>query len=74
MHRYSGLHYLLDIEGFGFECWDMDFLVPLLGLSEGATGQLAPLVGHEMAAVCEDHVLQIQHLARTKLWERGTEE
>ncbi len=40
----------------------MDLLKALLALSEGATGQLAALVGHEVAALCKRQVLQVQDL------------
>ncbi len=40
----------------------MDLLEALRALSEGATGQLAALVGHEVAALCERQVLQVQDL------------
>ncbi len=45
----------------------MDLLEALLALSEGATGQLAALVGHEVAALCERQVLQVQDLTGAQL-------
>ena len=62
---------LFHVKRFRFECGDVDLLVSLLCLSEGASRELASLVGHEMAPVREHQVLQVQHLPRPQL--QGTQ-
>ena len=52
----------------------MHLLVSLLCLSEGAAGKLASLVGHEVAALVEDQVLQIHCLAGAQLLNTGRRE
>lgn len=42
--------------------WHVHLLVALALPAEGAVGQLAPLVGHEVTALSEHQVLQVQHL------------
>lgn len=50
---------------------DMNFLVAFLCLAERSSWQLAPLVGHEAAALTEHKVLQVQYLTRAKLDRRN---
>ena len=59
--------HLFDVEWFRLECRDVDLFVALLGLSEGSSRELASLVGHEMTAIREHKVLQVQHLPRPQL-------
>lgn len=64
------LQRLLHIKQLRLRSRDMDFLVTLLCLAEGATRQLATLVGHKTTPFIECQVLEVKHLTRTKLKEK----
>ena len=53
-------------EGLGLEGRNVDLLVALLLLAEGSLRQLAPLVGHEVRAVGEGDLFQVQGLVTEK--------
>ena len=67
----TGLQALLHVKRLRLLGGNMDLLVALLRLAEGAARQLAALVGHEVAAITEGQVLQIKHFARTQLEGEG---
>lgn len=51
-------------KGLGLQCRYVDFFVTLALFAEGAVGQLATLVGHEMTPLCEGQVIEVQKLTR----------
>jgi len=60
-------------EGLGFERRHVDLLVALALLAEGPVWQLASLVGHEVAALGEGQVLQVQQLTGSHRLAGGAE-
>lgn len=56
--------HLIVSEGLGLEGRNVHLLVAFALLAKGAIGQLAPLVGHEVASLGEGQVLQVQQLFR----------
>ena len=63
---------LLHLEGFRLLRGHVYLLVPFLGLAERAAGQLATLVGHEVAPLVEGKVVKVEHFPRTKLEKKNT--
>eukprot|EP00965_Chrysotila_dentata_P195808 6177196-Pleurochrysis_carterae.AAC.1 len=62
-HRVDGHERLLLGEGLGLERGHVHLLVALLLHAEGAAGQLALLVGHQVAARLEGQRLEVEHVA-----------
>ena len=58
----DGHELLVVSQGPRLERWHKDFFVALVRLSEGSLGQGALFVGHEVAALCEDEVIKVEHL------------
>lgn len=59
-------------KGFGFERRHVHLFITFALLAKGAVWQLATLVGHEVAALGEGQVVQVQQLSGGHaLWQAG---
>lgn len=54
---------LIVSEGLGFECGHVHLFITFALFAKGAVWQLATLVGHEVAALGEGQVVQVQQLS-----------